>query len=120
VDLARYREGIELFNRREFFECHEVLEDVWNQLKGEERVFVQAMIQVAVGFVHWTRGNPIGAQSLWRRALLKLERFDGLYLHIDVASLCESVRLFASHPNTAFPEIRFIHTETRRPQGRQQ
>ena len=29
VEFERYREGAELFNRAEFFEAHEVLEDIW-------------------------------------------------------------------------------------------
>jgi len=42
--------GIALFNRERFFECHEVLEEAWLKASGEQRTFLQGLIQVAVAF----------------------------------------------------------------------
>ncbi len=41
VDLDHYREGIELFNRADFFDAHEVLEDVWRTAPVGEKKFLQ-------------------------------------------------------------------------------
>jgi len=41
--------GIELFNDAKFFECHEVLEEAWTPERGPRRLFLQALIHVAVG-----------------------------------------------------------------------
>ena len=37
VDAARFIEGIKLFNSAEFFEAHEVLEDVWRGAPAAEK-----------------------------------------------------------------------------------
>ena len=44
--------GIALFNRGEYFDCHEVLEEVWTSERGRRRLFLQSLIHVAVGFYH--------------------------------------------------------------------
>jgi len=72
----RFHEGIRLFNRGEFFECHEVLEEVWTAEHGPRRLFLQSLIHIAVGFYHHGRGNPAGAVRQLRKALRKL----GVYL----------------------------------------
>jgi predicted metal-dependent hydrolase len=66
--------AISLFNRQAFFECHEVLEDLWRPLPaGPEKTFLQGLLQVGVGFYHWQRGNPVGARNKLRSGLEKLE-----------------------------------------------
>src|SRR5205807_6702956 len=53
----RIERGIRLFNNREFFECHEVLEEEWTPETGARRLFLQSLIHVAVGLYHAERGN---------------------------------------------------------------
>lgn len=68
----RLKTGIRLFNSLEFFECHEVLEEVWGPERGPRRLFLQALIHFAVGFYHWERHNPAGAIRQLRKGLRKL------------------------------------------------
>lgn len=82
-----FRRGVELFNAGEFYECHEVLEDVWRPSSGEERLFLQAVIHVAVGLYHHEQGNPIGAELQLRKALSKLAGYLPVYRGIDTARL---------------------------------
>jgi len=70
------RAGIELFNERQFFRCHEVLEEAWTPERGARRIFLQALIHLAVGLYHWERGNLTGAAGQLRKGLDKL----GAYL----------------------------------------
>jgi predicted metal-dependent hydrolase len=66
--------AINLFNRQAFFECHEVLEELWKPLPpGPEKTFLQGLLQVGVGFYHWQRGNPVGARNKLLSGLEKLE-----------------------------------------------
>jgi predicted metal-dependent hydrolase len=81
------RRGVELFNAREFYECHEVLEDVWRPLQGEERFFLQALIHFAVGFYHHRQGNQVGAEKQLRKALGKLAGYLPAFEGIDTARL---------------------------------
>jgi uncharacterized protein len=63
------QKGILLFNNCEFFQCHEVLEEAWTKEVGPRRLFLQALIHVAVGFYHCERANPAGASSQLKKGI---------------------------------------------------
>ncbi|HLK85808.1 MAG TPA: DUF309 domain-containing protein [Candidatus Binataceae bacterium] len=90
----RWLEGIELFNAGRFFECHEAWEDVWKKARGEERLFVQGMIQMAVAILHAQRGNARGARSVWNKARDKLESAPAARTALALGSLCGAVDSF--------------------------
>ena len=79
--------GIELFNEGEFFECHEVLEEAWTPERGPRRLFLQALIHVAVGSYHCRRSNPRGASGQLRKALRKLAPYLPSYENVDTDRL---------------------------------
>lgn len=87
MDLQLYLRGIELFNRGEFFEAHEVLEDVWRAAPGPEKLFLQGLIQISVAFVHHSRGNITGARSLLKRACKNLSGYPAVCAGIDLREL---------------------------------
>lgn len=87
MDEAAYRRGLELFNRGEFFDAHEVLEEVWRAAPAAEKKFLQGLIQVAVGLHHHSRGNGVGARSLLARAHKNLSAYPGRHGNIDLAGL---------------------------------
>lgn len=68
-------QGIALFNRGEYFECHEVLEEAWTPERGPRRLFLQALIHMAVGLYHHSRGNSAGAERQLRKGLRKLAAY---------------------------------------------
>lgn len=86
-----FRSGIALFNRARFFDAHEVLEDVWRPARGRRRRFLQALIQVAVGLHHHSRGNLVGARSLLVRAADTLAPYPATYGGLRVAPLRASL-----------------------------
>jgi uncharacterized protein len=101
--------GIELFNREEFFRCHEVLEEAWTPERGPRRLFLQSLIHVAVGLYHWQRGNPVGASRQLRKAIRKLEPYlpacegvDTARLYIDAGAALAAVE---SGAITEYPRI---------------
>ena len=79
--------GIALFNRGDYFECHEVWEEAWTPERGPRRLFLQALIHVAVGFYHQRRGNPVGAVRQLRKGLRKLDGY------LPVCEAVETLRL---------------------------
>ncbi len=79
--------GIEEFNRGEFFECHEYLEDAWREESGQVRYLYQGILQVGVGFYHQQNGNWRGATGLLRSGIARLKEFEPETLGIDVARL---------------------------------
>ena len=81
------RRAIELFNQREFFECHEVFEEIWTPARGPERLFLQALIHFAVGFYHHQRGNREGAERQLRKGLKKIAGYLPEFEGVDTARL---------------------------------
>src|SRR5918992_5533085 len=79
--------GIEEFNRREFYECHEYLEEAWMQEPRRVRFLYQGILQVGVGFYHQQNGNWRGATGLLRNGTQRLKEFEPETLGIDVARL---------------------------------
>jgi uncharacterized protein len=79
--------GIDLFNNREFFACHEVLEAAWTPERGPRRVFLQSLIHLAVGCYHCQRGNRVGACRQFRKGLRKLSGYLPSSEGIDTARL---------------------------------
>jgi len=79
--------GIEEFNRGEFYECHEYLEEAWMQERRRARFLYQGILQVGVGFYHLRNGNWRGATGLLRNGTVRLKEFEPETLGLDVARL---------------------------------
>ena len=89
-----FQRGIGLFNRGHFFDAHEVWEDVWRPSRGRRRRFLQALIQVAVGLHHHSRGNLAGARSLLARGGNTLAQYPAVYAGVKLTSLRASLDLW--------------------------
>ncbi|MGC1647052.1 MAG: DUF309 domain-containing protein [Candidatus Sulfotelmatobacter sp.] len=83
----RYQVGIRHFNAREFYDAHEVWEDVWRESHGMEKRFLQGLIQAAVALHHHSTGNMVGACSLMARARRNLAACPGEFGGIRVEEL---------------------------------
>jgi predicted metal-dependent hydrolase len=79
----RYLAGILFFNAHDFFEAHEVWEDLWAESAGPERRFYQGLIQAAVGLHHFSTGNVRGAVKLYRTSRAYMEPLNGPFLGLD-------------------------------------
>ena len=84
---ARYLQGIEYFNECEFFEAHEVWEDLWQEYQGPSRRFYQGLIQVAVCLHHFGNGNVRGAKKLFHTSSGYLVNFAPRHRGLDVEKL---------------------------------
>jgi hypothetical protein len=80
----RFLEGVEAFNRRDFYAAHDAWESLWLERFGEEKDFLQGLILCAVALHHWGRGNLRGARSRYRLAESKLEPYPDEYWGLDL------------------------------------
>ncbi|MBK5276178.1 MAG: DUF309 domain-containing protein [Desulfuromonadales bacterium] len=80
-------QGIREFNNREWFECHETVEDLWIGEEGEIRDFYQGLIQIAIALHHWQNGNFGGALSLLKGGAGYLSRVSEQCQWVDVVGL---------------------------------
>ena len=53
----RLMRGVAHFNAQEYFEAHEVWEELWLVAREPEKTFLQGLIQVAAAFHHHAREN---------------------------------------------------------------
>lgn len=83
----RWTRGVDLFNREEFFEAHEVVEDLWNERDGREKEFLKGFIQAAVALEHLRRGNRKGFLAVLETAERYLRRADPAAGGLDVTAL---------------------------------
>jgi len=81
----KYLEGLRLFNEEEFFECHDVLEELWTEAPGDEKKFLQSLIQAAVALFHFGNENLGGARKLYESMRRNLEPYGDEYWGIDLA-----------------------------------
>lgn len=82
----QFQRGIDEFNGTRFFECHDTLEELWMETSGKDRLFLQGLIQVSVGFYHFFNENYKGAASQLTKGLSKLEPYRPRHLGIDLES----------------------------------
>ena len=87
----QYLEGLRLFNEHKFFECHDVLEELWAETTGDERRFYQGLIQVAVSLFHFGNGNLGGARKLYHSSQKYLSAYPARYMGLDLESLLASL-----------------------------
>jgi predicted metal-dependent hydrolase len=83
----KYLEGIEFFNRCDFFEAHESWEDLWQEYQGPSRKFYQGLIQVAVCLHHFGNGNTRGAKKLYLTSTNYLKEYRPFHEGIDLEKL---------------------------------
>lgn len=84
----KYPEGyyryFELFNNEEFWESHEVLEEIWRE-NGD--LFLRGLIVFAAGFVHVQKNNPSGCRKVLVKCISWLTPFAPRHWDLDVAGV---------------------------------
>lgn len=69
-----FEKGRQCFDAGDYFEAHEVWEDLWMEEQGARRHFLQGLIQTSVCLYHAGNGNLNGAEKMAARALGYLEK----------------------------------------------
>lgn len=79
---------------RDYFECHEVMEELWLE-EGRNPVF-QGLLQIAVGLYHYRNGNVSGSIKLFSQGIAKLEREPEVLHGIQLGKLVEEARVYTA------------------------
>lgn len=114
-----YLQGIDLFNREEFYDCHDALEEMWLEEFTPDRLFFQGLIQIAVGFYHFSNAKFGAGRSMFQKALAKLEPYPDGHRGINLeelrrevqewkAVLDDAVTTKSIPPARPFPKIRYV------------
>ena len=92
LEKKLYLDGIALFNEHEFFEAHEVWEDIWHEAYGTKFEFYQGMIQCAVALEHYARSNPRGVVSLYDSYRRHFKDVPDVFMGLNVRAFLEQMR----------------------------
>ncbi|XP_010678215.2 uncharacterized protein LOC104893775 isoform X2 [Beta vulgaris subsp. vulgaris] len=74
--LSRFEEAVKLFNEREYYACHDLLESLWFDSYDPRRTLFHALLQCAVGFYHLFNQNHKGAMMEMGEGLCKLRKLN--------------------------------------------
>lgn len=96
--------GIEQFNAREYFECHETLENIWNVEPGPIRTLYKGILQVGVGCLHLLRANYKGATIKLQSGADYLEPYSPRCMGVEVAGLIADARILRARLVELGPE----------------
>ncbi len=108
---SRYLAGIEHFNVCDFFEAHEVWEELWVDIEGPTRKFYQGLIQVAVCLHHFGNGNIRGARKLYHTSCRYLEAYLPSHEGLDVEKLIRELTVCCQEfleSDEEFPQTEII------------
>ncbi|HEX5735440.1 MAG TPA: DUF309 domain-containing protein [Blastocatellia bacterium] len=89
-----YIQGIKLFNRKQYFDAHEIWEEIWLRSSGDTKLFYQMLIQAAVGLHHYERGNSRGARGMYKNVCEKLTRLPSLFMSLNLAEFERQFKSF--------------------------
>ncbi len=85
-------QGIDEFNKREYYACHDTLEALWMDSIDPDKKFYQGVLQIAVACYHLHNRNWRGAVTLLGEGIARLPYYQPVYASIDVTKLIQDSR----------------------------
>ena len=79
-----FMKGVKYFNNKNYYDAHEIWEELWSDYPLEDALFIQGLIQVSVAYFHITNLNLKGAKSLFNKSLPKLKFFPSNHRKFDL------------------------------------
>jgi len=114
----KFQRGIAHFNAAEFFEAHEVWEEIWLEEAEPEKTFLQGIIQIAAAFHHYCRENADGTETLLAAGIVKLARFPAHHRGLAIDELRSAAKQWARSigkgekpKRSEIPRLRFSETD---------
>ncbi len=85
---SRLITALEKFNEGKYFDAHEIIEDIWFDVRDNSRDFYQGLLHAAVAFYHLIKKNNFkGTLIQIEKAVSKLDLYGDLYLGVDLLKL---------------------------------
>ena len=105
----RFTKGLELFNERHYFECHEVIEGLWLETPSEDahRDLYKGVIQAAAALYQWQRGIHSGAGGLFKTSVGYLKKYEPKSLGLNVEKMVKDMTRFFREGKKDVPKLEF-------------
>ncbi|MGH7198199.1 MAG: DUF309 domain-containing protein [Candidatus Omnitrophota bacterium] len=97
----RFKQGLALFNQGQFFECHDVIEELWLETDRTDpsRDLYKGVIQAAASLYQYKRGILSGAKALHQTSASNLGSYLPAALGLNVQKLIDDMDLFFEDPD---------------------
>jgi len=105
INRTRFLQGVEQFNRGEYWNAHESWELVWLRADGERKVFLQGLIQLAASCYHIEKGNTRGATRLLEACTKRLGSLPETYGGIELEELRRAAKMLTPDDVDAIHEL---------------
>ena len=79
MTATAFGQGIDEFNRQQFYACHDTLEALWMESAEPEKTFYQGILQIAVACYHLENNNWRGAVILLGEGVRRLQHYQPDY-----------------------------------------
>jgi predicted metal-dependent hydrolase len=107
--------GVEQFNQRSFYTCHDTLESLWMQASQPQKAFYQGILQIAVAFYHLENANWQGSVTLLGEGTHRLRPYQPTYSGIDVETLIhQSLTILSVLQQQGVDSINCLRTQLQR------
>ena len=88
---AKFGQAIREFNRAQYWQCHETLEELWLPEGYPLRLFYHGLIKAAVGLLHLERHNRHGGTAKLRGAQYALTPFSPKFMGVEIGNLLSDI-----------------------------
>lgn len=90
-------QAIKSFNEHNYFEAHDLFEELWLESETSKRKFLQGLIQISAGCFHLICGNIKGAKNLLTKGKIKIVDFSPVFEGVVVNSLVLDIKILIFH-----------------------
>jgi len=92
---AKFCDALNRYNRGEYLDCQELLEEVYRESDASEQPLVRAIAMLASAMhLHFKRGGGRGVLNLLRLCLVTLDDYRPRHLGVAVDELHEAVEAY--------------------------
>ena len=95
-----FLEGVDLFNRKSFYDAHESWENLWTEYNLDDALLIQGLIQLSVAYFHITNLNLKGSKNLFNKCIPKLEKYRENLRGIDINEIINTAELALDNINS--------------------
>ena len=104
------KQGLQAFNRGDFYLAHEYFEDAWRETPDEVREFYRALLHLSGGYYRLTQNRAHAARKFFHRSLHWIGQFPNPYLSIDTSALIDHLdEIITAIDSGSTPELILEH-----------
>ncbi|MCC6865852.1 MAG: DUF309 domain-containing protein [Ignavibacteria bacterium] len=88
---SRLISAINKFNKQEYFECHEILEDIWFDVHDNTKDLYRGLLHFATALYHLNKKNIRGTLLQLEKAIERLKDYNNFVNGIDVPKVIKQI-----------------------------